>query len=119
MVRFVLLAAMALGVMSGPAIAETMTVKAPLEAATVKSDDLDMVAYFRELDGDVLEVTATFAEREGFYRPARVVMGLEQDARVAFSVPGFPETLYRVSRRDGALTVSVERIEFIEVAQID
>lgn len=119
MLRFAMMTAMALGLMSAPAAADTMVLRAPLQAATVKAGALDMVAYYRELEGDVMEVTATFAESDGFYRSTRVVMGLAKGAGVAFSVPGYPETLYRVSRRGDALRVSAEEIEFIDVAQIN
>ncbi len=119
MLRFAIVLFTVLGLSAAPALSETMRVSAPSQAASLHEGALDMVAYYRATEGDVMEVTTTFSERTGFVRPTRVVMGLLDGGKVAFSVPGYPESLYRFSRIGGELKVSVQLLDFVEVAQIN
>ena len=66
-----------------------------------------MVLYYVPVDGDLLEVTATFAPKVGG-EPLRVVMGLADGDSVAFSMPGHQEPLYAFSRSGAEVTVSSE-----------
>ena len=59
-----LLAAGAAALLALPALADTMTMRAPIEAASLHDGPLDMVAYYVPAEGGTLEVTATFAEHE-------------------------------------------------------
>jgi len=59
------------------------------------------------VDGDLLEVTATFAPKGGG-DPLRVVMDLADRDAVAFSMPGYQDSLYAFSRSGEEVTVSVE-----------
>lgn len=58
-----------------PAFAEEATIGRPIEGGSLHEGHLDMVVYYVPVDGDLLEVTATFAPKSGG-DPLRVVMGL-------------------------------------------
>jgi hypothetical protein len=66
-----------------------------------------MVVYYVPVDGDLLEVTATFAPKDAG-DPLRVVMGLADRDSVAFSIPGYEDSRYAFSRSGEEVTVSVE-----------
>ena len=90
-----------------PALAEEVTVERPIESGSLHGERLDMVAYYVPVDGDILEVTATFAPKGGG-DPLRVVMGLANGDSVAFSVLGYPDSLHAFSRSGEKVTVSTE-----------
>ncbi|MFC3326895.1 hypothetical protein [Mesorhizobium cantuariense] len=90
-----------------PALAEEATIGRPIEGGSLHEGHLDMVAYYVPVDGDLLEVTATFAPKAGG-DPLRVVMGLANSDSVAFSIPGHPGSLYAFSRSGKEVTVSTE-----------
>ncbi|MBZ9890985.1 hypothetical protein LB559_23940 [Mesorhizobium sp. BR1-1-3] len=89
-----------------PALAEEATIGRPIEGGSLHQGHLDMVAYYVP-NGDLLEVTATFAPKAGG-DPLRVVMGLANSDAVAFSIPGYPGSLYAFSRSGKEVTVSTE-----------
>ncbi|RUV34554.1 MAG: hypothetical protein EOQ39_34920 [Mesorhizobium sp.] len=89
-----------------PALAEEATIGRPIEGGSLHQGHLDMVAYYVP-DGDLLEVTATFAPKAGG-DPLRVVMGLANSDAVSFSIPGYPGSLYAFSRSGKEVTVSTE-----------
>ena len=99
-----LLAAMFL---TTPVFAEEATVARPIQAGSLHKGHLDMVVYYVPVDGDLLEVTATFAPKTGG-DPQRVVMGLADGNSVAFSMPGHRGSLYAFSRSGEEVTVSSE-----------
>ncbi|MER8549144.1 hypothetical protein NKH41_26240 [Mesorhizobium sp. M1169] len=88
-----------------PAFAEEATVGRPIEAGSLHNGRLDMVVYYVPIDGDLLEVTATFAPKGGG-DPLRVVMGLADRDSVAFSMPGYRGSLYAFSRSGEDVTVA-------------
>jgi hypothetical protein len=90
-----------------PALAEEITVGRPIEAGSLHAGRLDMVVYYIPVEADLLEVTATFAPKGGG-DPLRVVMGLADGDSVAFSVPGYPNSLHRFSRSGEVVSVSTE-----------
>ena len=90
-----------------PAFAEEVTVGRPIEGGSLHEGRLDMVVYYVPVDGDLLEVTATFAPKGGG-DPLRVVMGLADGDSVAFSMPGYQDSLYAFSRSGEEVTVSSE-----------
>jgi len=90
-----------------PALAAEITVGRPIEGGSLHEGRLDMVAYYVPVDGDLLEVTATFAPKTGG-DPLRVVMGLADGDSVAFSMPGQQDSLYAFSRSGEEVTVSSE-----------
>ncbi|TPK96527.1 MULTISPECIES: hypothetical protein [unclassified Mesorhizobium] len=91
--------------MATPALAEEATVGRPIEAGSLHTGRLDMVVYYVPIDGDLLEVAATFAPKGGG-DPQRVVMGLADRDSVAFSMPGYKGSLYAFSRSGEEVTVS-------------
>jgi hypothetical protein len=88
-----------------PAFAEEVTVGRPIEGGSLHEGRLDMVAYYVPVEGDLLEVTATFAPKDGG-DPLRVVMALADRDSVAFSMPGYQDSLFAFSRSGAELTVS-------------
>jgi hypothetical protein len=90
-----------------PAFAEEVTIGRPVEGGSLHEGRLDMVVYYVPVDGDLLEVTATFAPKAGG-DPLRVVMGLADRDSVAFSMPGYQDLLYTFSRSGEEVTVSSE-----------
>jgi hypothetical protein len=90
-----------------PAFAEEATIGRPIESGSLHEGHLDMVVYYAPVDGDLLEVTATFAPKTGG-DPQRVVMGLADGDSVAFSMPGHRGSLYAFSRSGEEVTVSSE-----------
>jgi hypothetical protein len=93
--------------LAAPAFAEEATIGRPIEAGSLHEGHLDMVVYYVPVDGDLLEVTATFAPKIGG-DPQRVVMGLADGDSVAFSMPGHRGPLYAFSRAGQDVTVSSE-----------
>jgi hypothetical protein len=90
-----------------PAFAEEATIGRPIAGGSLHEGHLDMVVYYVPVDGDLLEVTATFALKTGG-DPLRVVMGLADGDSVAFSMPGHQDSFYAFSRSDEEVTVSTE-----------
>ena len=78
-----------------PALSEEATIGRPIEGGSLHEGRLDMVVYYVPVDGDLLEVTATFAPK-GAGDPLRVVMGLADRDSVAFSMPGYQDFTLRV-----------------------
>lgn len=91
--------------LANPAFAGEATVRRPIEAGSLHEGRLDMVVYYVPADGDLLEVTATFAPQGGG-EAQRVVMGLADGDSVAFSMPGYRDTLYAFSRSGEEVSVS-------------
>ncbi len=92
---------------ASPAFAEEVTIGSPIEGGSLHEGSLDMVVYYVPVDGHLLEVTATFAPKNGG-DPQRVVMGLADGDSVAFSMPGHRDSLYAFSRSGEEVTVSSE-----------
>src|SRR5687767_8617503 len=90
-----------------PAFAGEATIGRPIEGASLHEERLDMVVYYVPVDGDLLEVTATFAPKGGG-EPLRVVMALADGDSVAFSMPGHQDSRYAFSRSGEEVTVSSE-----------
>jgi hypothetical protein len=93
--------------LAAPAFAEEATIGSPIEAGSLHEGHLDMVVYYVPVEGDLLEVTATFAPKIGG-DPQRVVMGLADGDTVAFSMPDHRGSLYAFSRSGEEVTVSTE-----------
>ena len=81
------------------------TVGRPIEAGSLHEGYLDMVVYYVPVDGNLLEVTATFAPKTGG-DPMRVVLGLADGDSLVFSMPGHRNSLYAFSRTGEEVTVS-------------
>lgn len=90
-----------------PAFAEEASIERPIEGGSLHEGHLDMVAYYVPVDGNLMEVTATFAPKTGG-DPLRVVMGLADGDSVAFSMPSHQDSLYAFSRSGEEVTISTE-----------
>jgi hypothetical protein len=115
--RFAL--ALAAGLLAAPALAEQSSMSRPIEAASLHDGPLDMVGYYEPVSGGALEVTATFAPREVTMMsaaPMRIVMALGDGDDVAFSIPGYPQALYRFARSGATVAVSVRSVVTVEAA---
>jgi hypothetical protein len=107
------LALAAAGLLAGPALAEQQTMRSATEAASLHDGPLDMVAFYQTTPRGALEVTATFAPRSVTMlaaAPAPLVLPLEEGDDVAFTVPGYPEAVYRFTRTGAAVTASVRAV---------
>ena len=90
-----------------PATAGEIRTATPLEATSLATDNLHVVAYFVPAAGDFYEVTATWVDAEGS-APQRLVLSLDDGERVSFALPGHEETLFTFAREIDALAVSSE-----------
>lgn len=93
-----------------PAFAGEVRTTTPMQAQSIATPAVDMVAYFVPVDGEGYEVTATWlgAEDDG---PSRLVMRLADGDRVSFALPGHKDTLYTFERDFDAVTISAEPVE--------
>jgi hypothetical protein len=106
-------AALVAAMIANQAMAEEMTMRRSIEAASLHEGPLDMVAYYEPAPSGALEVTATFASRVVRVMsagPMRVLMALGDGDDVAFAIPGYPDALYRFVRAGDAVTVSVRQV---------
>jgi hypothetical protein len=117
MTRLTFLAAAIFGLAVTPAQADDAKLYHAALTQAAPTARLDVVAETRMTSGNVMEVTASFTEDAR--RPKQIVMELRDGDRVAFAMPGRPELLYHFVRRGDRLATSVEKIEFVEVAQIE
>ncbi len=93
-----------------PAQAEEVTISRALAAGSLHEGALDMVAYWTEVPGGALEVTATFRDRATDDEPMRIVMPMQNGDALAFGMPGYQDSLYSFARSGQTVSVSVEII---------
>ena len=91
-----------------PAHAEEVTISQPLAAGSLHEGALDMVAYWLEVPGGALEVTATFRDRATNDEPMRIAMPMQDGDALAFGMPGYTGSLYSFARSGKDLNISVE-----------
>lgn len=106
--KMILLSAVASLAVAAPAVAEVAVLSAPLQAASLHTGALDMMAYRVDLPGGAHEVTAMFRGRAS-EEPQRVVMRLEGQDEVQFSMPDEPQTLYTFASMGNAVEFSAQR----------
>jgi hypothetical protein len=94
---------------AGAAAAETISLNAPMQAASVHEGGIDMVVYFTEKD-DHYHVVATYADSASAFAPARIQMGLQDGDDVSFSLPGLTHVSYGFERTGNAVSVSANLI---------
>lgn len=106
--KTILFSAVAALGLAAPAFAEVAVLSAPLQAGSLHTGALDVAAYRLDLPGGAHEVTAMFRGRasEG---PQRVVMRLEGQDEVQFSMPGEPDTIYTFASTGDAVEISAQR----------
>ncbi len=103
-----LLAALLGATTSAPAHAEEVTISRALAAGSLHEGPLDMVAYWLEVPGGALEVTATFRDRATDDEPMRIVMPMQDGDALSFGMPGYEASLYSFARSGQAITIGVE-----------
>ncbi|WP_207099585.1 hypothetical protein [Paracoccus shandongensis] len=105
--KTILLTAAAALALAAPASAEVVALSAPLQAGSLHTGALDMVAYRTDLPDGAHEVTAMFRGR-GNQKPQRVVMRLDGGDEVRFSMPGKPQTLYTFADKGDVVEISAQ-----------
>lgn len=118
MMKTFALAALLGATLIAPAQAEEVTISRALAAGSLHEGALDMVAYWTELPGGALEVTATFRDRATDDEPMRIVMPLQDGDALAFGMPGYGGSLYSFARSGHEISISVE-IEADRIASVD
>ena len=93
---------------AAPAQAEEVVISHPLTAGSLHEGPLDMVAYWTEVPGGALEVTATFRDPATSDEPMRIVMPMQDGDALAFGMPGYEGSLYGFARSERDITISVE-----------
>lgn len=101
----VALAAIALPVVTLPALAGEVRTATPIEATALTTDDLQMVAYFVPAGDDRYEVTATWLDADDD-DARRLVLSLDDGDRVSFALPGNEDTVFTFAREIDAVTIS-------------
>ena len=102
------LAALLAATLSVPAHAEEVTISHALEAGSLHEGALDMVAYWIEVPGGALELTATFRARATEDEPMRIVMPMQDGDALSFGMPGYEASLYSFARSGQVITIGVE-----------
>jgi opacity protein-like surface antigen len=102
------LAALFAAVLISPAQAEEVTMSREFAAGSLHEGALDMVAYWAEVPGGALEVTATFRDRATDDEPMRIVMPMQDGDALAFGMPGYEGALYSFARAGQEVSISVE-----------
>jgi hypothetical protein len=105
--KTILLSAVASLAIAVPAFAEVAVLSAPLQAASLHTGALDMMAYRTALPDGAHEVTAVFRGR-GNEEPQPVVMRLQDGDEVQFSMPGDLQTLYTFTGTADMVEVSAQ-----------
>jgi hypothetical protein len=109
-------AVIAAALLSAPAMADETALSGPIQAGSLHDGPLDMVLYYVPVAGDLLEVTGTYAPKDGG-EARRFVMVLSEGDAVAFAMPGHRQARYRFARRGTTVTASVEPAGLAELAR--
>lgn len=88
-----------------PAFAEDALMTRPIEAASLSTEDLTLVAYYVPLPDAGFEVTATWLAQDAT-APRRLAMRLEDGDSVAFSLPGHMDARFTFAREDDVVRVT-------------
>ena len=106
--RMLALAVLLGSTLMAPAQAEEVTISQAIAAGSLHDGPLDMVAYWIEVADDALELTATFRDRATDDEPMRIVMPMQDRDALAFSMPGYEDSLYSFARSGQEISISVE-----------
>jgi len=90
-----------------PAFADEVRMTRPIQAGSLATDEISLVAYYVPLAGDGYEVTATWLGADEA-EAHRLVMRLAEGDSVSFALPGHPEALFTFSRESDTVSVSAE-----------
>jgi len=109
MFRSYLLAATAFALAPTAALADSITLNAPMQGASLHEGSIDMVVYYLDHD-DHFEVVATYAAKTGNTEPNRLRMALTDGDASKFSVPGHRHVIYAFSRENDTVHVSADLV---------
>lgn len=87
-------------------LADSITLTAPGNGATLQGDAVDMSVYFTDGAEGAYEVVATYVADARPAEPQRLIMALQDGDDVSFALPGHAETLYNFQRTGSILTVT-------------
>lgn len=93
-------------------LAETVTLTAPHNGATLQGEAVDMSLYFTDGADGAYELVATYASHDAPDQPQRLIMALSEGDDVSFALPGHDEVLYNFQRVGGIVTVTGEPASF-------
>lgn len=88
-----------------PAFADDALMTRPIEAASIATEDLNLVAYYVPLADEGYAVTAVWLA-DGETEPRRMTMRLESGDAVTFSLPGHLDTRFTFARHDEVVRVT-------------
>lgn len=94
--------------LASTSLAEEVALTVPMQARSLHTGALDMVAYRTDLADGGIEVTAAFRARTPSAEPRLVKMRLEDRDEVRFSMPSELRTVYTFSRAEDTVLVSAE-----------
>lgn len=103
--RIALAAAFALS--AAAASADSISLEAPMQAASLHTGGVDMVVYYLD-ETDHFQIVATYAPKADAANPSRVVMGLTDGDEVSFSMPGETQVAYTFARDGETVTVDAD-----------
>lgn len=92
------------------ASADTITLSAPLNGASLHEGGVDMNVYYTAAADRGFEVVATYAPVAAPAEAARLRMVLEDGDSVRFALPGHDEAIYAFQRNGAAVAVSVQPV---------
>jgi hypothetical protein len=100
-----LLAAIA-AVFAAPAFAEDFVLNGPVKGMSLHEGRADLTAYYVPAEeAGLVEVTATYAVRDGSGEPRRLVLRMRDGDGVSFKLPGIPDVTYSFARAGDDVTV--------------
>ena len=102
--------AAALALSATAANAETITLNAPMAAASVHSGGIDMVVYYLE-QPDHFQIVATYVSQDDPSNPSRMNMGFNDGDRVSFALPGESQVTYTFARSGDTVQVDADLAE--------
>jgi len=112
MLRFVAIAAVALGLAAAPVLGAAerheVAVAQPVQPANLTGGRLDVVVYYVEHRSGDFDVTATFIDRAGRAEPVDVRLTMQPGDTVSFRVPGYPEARFHFARIGHKVIARVE-----------
>lgn len=101
-----------------PAFADDITLDTALQARSLHDGPADMTVYYQPAaETGFVEVTATYAPRDGSRAPGRLVLRLRNGDGVSFALPGIQDVTYSFAR--AADTVTVRATPALKTASVE
>lgn len=90
---------------AAPAFAEDTLMVQPIQAASIATETVNLVAYYVPLADEGYEVNVTWLGTDDA-EASRIQMRLGDGDRVSFSLPGHPETRFTFARTLDVVAIS-------------